>query len=137
MRFQERHGRFPRRGNAGVTLIELIVAVALIELAFLAIATSSRTSLMHFKRSLRETYATELAIEKMEELIARDPLSIPADSQTENVSRSNVRFLRTVEVSVGDNKSRLVTVSVVPENAELGGKCSLSNTLFVREKPAQ
>ncbi len=123
--------------EAGVTLIELVVAIVLMELAFLAIADSMRTSLIHFKRSLRETYATELAIEKMEELAAKDPLAISSDGERENITVRSVKFVRSVEVTVRPDKSRLVTVSVTPEQTELGGKCILSNTFPAREETTE
>lgn len=131
------HQKSPAFREAGVTLIELVVAIVLMELAFLAIADSTRTSLIHFKRSLRETYATELAIEKMEELAAKDPVDISEDGETENITRRTVKFVRSVEVSVRPDKSRLVTVSVLPEQPALGGKCILSNTFPAREKASQ
>jgi len=125
------------RREAGVTLIELVVAIVLIELAFLAIANSTRTSFYHFKRSLRETYATELAIEKMEEISAKDPETISEDGEKESITRRGVKFTRSVNVAVQNNNSRLVTVSVFGEQLDLGGKCILSNTFPIREKPSQ
>ena len=121
------------RNIAGMTLIELMVALALIGVAFMALANSTQTSLIHFKRSLRETYATEIAIERMEELSAMNPLDIPAGVTAENISRGKVGFTRTVEVTVNVDRSRAVSISVTGHDPKLGGRCSISSTLPLRE----
>lgn len=119
------------RGETGVTLIELLVAMTLIAVAFLAIADSTRTSFIQFKRSIRETQATELALEKMEELAATNPLSLTAGTHSENISRDKIAFTRTFTITINANKSRTVTVSASADNTDLGGRCTLTNTFPV------
>lgn len=75
------------RGSAGFSLVELLVAITILALGLLAVATMQSVAISNSSISHRMMVATELANEAMEDIMAWD-ISHPRL----NSSVSNVRY---------------------------------------------
>lgn len=118
------------REQRGYSIIEVLVATVLLSLVSLGLASSTTTSYVTLKRTLRHAAATELAQSKMEELAAINPLSLSAaNNATETgVISHAMTFTRTTTVAVNSDGSRLVTVAVTGDAVGMGGKATLAST---------
>ena len=124
------------RPNGGFSLIEVLVAMALLSVVMLSLSYNVIVSYRLMKRNERNSIAQQLAFEKMEQLAAVRPLSLSsANDLTETKVRSNISFTRTTTVLVNTDTSRTVTVSVNNNVHSLGGSASVTNTFvsWVRE----
>ena len=109
--------------ESGFTIMEVLVAIVLLAFIGLASARNSIMSMTTLKRSIRNSIATQLAIEKIEELGAVDPTTLDAgDNSTEaSIIQDNIEYSRATTVVVNSDQSRSVTVVVTPNDTQLGG----------------
>ena len=112
------------------TLIETLLAVSLLSVAAMGVAMSAIESQRITKRNLRNSYAAQLALEKMEQLAATDPstLSSLSNSTETSLTKDNVAFTRQTTIVVNADASRTVTVSVTGNQASLGGQSTFTDT---------
>lgn len=117
-----------KREEKGFTLIETLVAVALIAITMLALGQSVATADRSMKRGYRNSTALELAVQKLEQLGAVDPSTLSAASGgTETLTSNGISFTRVTTVTVNADNSRSVTVQVTGTLGK-GGNATLSNT---------
>lgn len=118
------------RSEAGFSIMEVMVAVVILALVGLASAKNSIMSMSTFKRSMRNSIAMQLAVEKLEELGSVNPTTLDnSDDSTEaNVVEDNITFTRVTQVTQNADESRTVTVTVNANDADLGGTYEVTNT---------
>jgi prepilin-type N-terminal cleavage/methylation domain-containing protein len=121
----------PKR-QQGVSIIEVLVSMVILSIVALATCNNTIKGFVFFKRVARQSYASQLALDRLETLAARDPSTLTsADSSTESqLNYRNVQFERTTTVTVNADNSR--TVSVVVSSAALGGHASFATTFSAR-----
>ncbi len=117
--------------DAGFSLLEVLVAMMLLAVIGLAVAYNTVRSYSLMKRGLRHSYATQLALDKLEELEAISPINLTsANNSTESaVSINNVFFTRTVSITVNADSSRTVIVTVMPNEVGVGGITSYTSNM--------
>ncbi len=115
--------------EAGFTIMEVLVAIVLLAVVGLASARNSVMSMSTLKRSIRNSIAMQLAVEKLEELGSINPTSLDAsDNATESaVVQDSISFSRTTTVVVNSDQSRSVTIVVQANDASLGGNYTASS----------
>ncbi len=121
------------KNQRGFSLLETLVAVTFLAVAALAVLSSTTTALRLTKRSIRNSVASQLATQKMEELAGVDPaLLSSANSSIESaVVFNNMTFQRQTTVSVNSNGSRTINVAVQNVDAARGGRANLTNVFPV------
>lgn len=117
--------------SSGFSIVECLVAVAILGIAALAASKGTIASYSYSKRSLRQSIATQLAEEKLEEYAATDPSLLTAASGLAEpyVTSGNVVYSRVSTVTVNADASRTVTVVVTPRRIGVGTAVSLQATL--------
>lgn len=107
--------RFNSAGTAGFTLIEVLVAIVLVAIVSLTTTYSTINAYALYSHSTRSSFARQLAFTAMEELAARDPLTLSAadGSVNSNVTVGNASYTRTIAIAVNSDGSRTATVTVV------------------------
>lgn len=115
----------------GFTVIEVLVSIVILGVVGLAVAMNTIKSYTFLKRGIRNSYAAQLALDKIETLAAKDPSTLSsANNQTESgLSWRNVKFNRTTTITVNSDGSRTISVSVTGANKSLGGKANMVSTL--------
>lgn len=110
-------------GESGFSIVEALVAIVLLAIVGLASAKNSIMSMSTLKRSMRNSIATQLAVEKLEELGSIDPINLDAtDNLVEAaVTQDNISFNRTTTIVVNADQSRSITVVVAANDENLGG----------------
>ncbi len=119
-----------RRNERGLSLIESLVAITILAVLGLSITYNTIYSYRITLRNIRYSVAAQLALERIEQLAARDPIGISSDNnENESLMRNgNMEFVRTTVVTINADNSRTVRVDVVAADESLGGRSSLSNT---------
>ena len=112
-----------QRRESGFSIMEVMVAIVLLAFIGLASARNSIMSMSTLKRSIRNSIATQLAIEKIEELGSVDPTTLDStdNSSETGITQDNISFSRTTTILVNADLSRSVTVVVAPNDENLGG----------------
>ncbi|NLF25008.1 MAG: hypothetical protein GX589_05040 [Deltaproteobacteria bacterium] len=121
-----------RTGQQGISLIEVLLALLLIGLISLGIASNTISS-MHIQKKTEENYAaSNLALSKVEQLsaIPVDQLSSANNSVEESlkVPGSNATFRRSTTIVVNADTSRTITVKVETVGAMLPTKVNFKTT---------
>ncbi|RME58023.1 MAG: hypothetical protein D6780_07480 [Candidatus Dadabacteria bacterium] len=118
------------KGNEkGFLLFELLVVIVLIGILGLALSHAAIVIYKMRLKAVNDSYATQIALEKIEEIAAVDPLTLnDGDSWEETVERDGRQFQRIATISVNDDSSRTITVSVSPLNSTIGGTITMNNT---------
>ena len=113
----------------GFSVIEVLVALVILSIVGLAAARNSIMSMVVLKRSIRTSVATQLAIEKLEELGSIDPVSLDStdNSNETNLLVDKMQFTRTATITVNADGSRSVSVVVTISDAQLGGTHTASS----------
>lgn len=115
--------------QSGFSLVEALIAMLVLSVLALGMAHSTILAYKIEKRNLRNSVAQELAVRKMEELAAINPAFLDGnDSASETVTSDGIPYTRTTSVTVNDDNSRTVTISVAGARAELGGTATIANT---------
>lgn len=120
----------PRRAECGFSMIECLVAVALLSVTALAVTHSTVQSMVLAKRNMRNSMATQLALSKIEEYAAMDPESYTAANSVTGTSIvfDDVTFTRSIAITVNSDSSRTVQVTVRVADASLGGDVTFKDT---------
>lgn len=116
--------------QSGFGILEVMVAIVVLAIVSLTTARASIVSYINLNSSMRNSMATQLAIEKLEQFAATDPSTLTsASGGTESaVKQDNVTFTRTTTVTVNADSSVSVTVAVVATDSARGGRYTASNT---------
>jgi prepilin-type N-terminal cleavage/methylation domain-containing protein len=114
----------------GFSVVECLVAMLILAVGALAVAHSTTQAWVLGKRSVRMSYANQLASSKLEELTALNPSSL---SESNNTSETGllyrgVLFNRNTTIVTNPDGSRTVTITVAPQVAHLGSQVTLENT---------
>lgn len=114
----------------GFSLIEVLVGFSILSVVALNITYSSILSYKITKRNIRNSIASQLAHERMEDLAAVSPANLgdTYDETESDLEVENISFTRVTEVTVNADNSRSVTVTVTANAEELGGAAEVSNT---------
>lgn len=113
----------------GSLLIEALFAVLIFSIMGLAVTQYCVTFLNARNHALNHELATQLAVEKIEQLAVVDPLTLSnGEVITETVSRQDRDFSRVSTVTVNADLSRSVLVEVEYSRPGNGGVVSLSDT---------
>jgi Tfp pilus assembly protein PilV len=115
---------------AGLTMIEVLVALMLLSITSLSIAVATISAIKQTRRSERNSYATHLAFRKLEELASIDPsnLTDSYDASESNLTVDSISYTRTTDVTVNADNSRTVSVTVAPVNASRGKTVTYQST---------
>jgi len=81
-KLEEWNGKVRRGRENGFTLIEILMALTIFSVSFLALAAGATTVMKSNKTSYMSTIATNLAQDKLEELMATNVASIAANNDT-------------------------------------------------------
>lgn len=81
-KLEEWNGKVRRGREDGFTLIEILLALTIFSISFLALAAGATTVMKSNKTSYMSTIATNLAQDKLEELMATNVASITASTDT-------------------------------------------------------
>ena len=102
-------------------IMEVMVALVLLSIIGLAVAKNSIMAMVALKRGIRNSVAMQLATEKLEQLGSVDPTTLANTTTTESaLTVEDITFSRVSTVSQNTDGSKTVTVTVTPENSELG-----------------
>ena len=110
-------GNKARSEEKGFSLLEVMVALGILSIGLLAMASLFSTSQRVLSSSHKETLATHLAQNKMEELRGMRPFEVAATDTVEGMTRAwsvakstthDRMWMITVEVSSPENKDQLV-----------------------------
>lgn len=124
------HSRLARRKASGFALVEVLVAIALLAITALSVARSTIIAYNTMARNEYRAAAVQLAKEKLEELAAQSPVTLnDAQDQLEtNVTFGKMKFSRTTNVTVNNDNSRTISVTVTGLNSQLGGTVTLQDS---------
>jgi Tfp pilus assembly protein PilV len=122
----KRPGQHP---EGGLSVVEVLVAIALLAISGLAVAQSTIRSFSYLNQSYRTSLASQIALERLELLAQRDPSTL-VESESESATQvvhSGLTFYRSTLISINTDGSRTVSVTV---NSPSGtqGKAALSTT---------
>jgi len=127
---RERFFRLFCKNERGMSLLESLAAISILSVVGLSLTYSTIASYKLTHRNIRNSVAAQLALEKMEELAARNPSTLSsADNEfEEEVLVDNMAFNRNTEIEVNIDGSRTIFVDVDTNNESLGGRSSMINT---------
>jgi prepilin-type N-terminal cleavage/methylation domain-containing protein len=119
-----------RHNERGMSLLESLAAISILSVVGLSLTYSTIASYKLTHRNIRNSVAAQLALEKMEEMAARNPSTLSsADNELEEkVLVDNMSFSRNTEIEVNVDGSRTIFVDVETNNESLGGRSSVVNT---------
>lgn len=103
-------------GECGALLIEVLVSLLLLSLIGLGAAMTTAATLRATGKTLRNATAAQLALDKLEQCAARDPLSLQSENDAPLIR--GVEYLRNVTVTANGDASRTVVVQV---RSRIGG----------------
>lgn len=110
-------------------IIEALVILCLAAILGLTLTYSAVLAMQTRTRSIHDSIATQLALERLEELSATDPATLSsASNSTTTVYQNDVAFTRIVTVTVNSNGSRTVAIAVSDNNDRIGGDAQISDT---------
>lgn len=114
----------------GMTLVEVLVALVLLSVVPLGLTYSSILSYKVIHRNQRHSVASQLALDRMEDLAATNPANLndTFDETENNVVVDGASFTRITEVTLNADNSRTVLVTVTGNEASLGGRATVSST---------
>jgi Tfp pilus assembly protein PilV len=118
------------RNEKGFTVGECLIALIIMSVGTLAMASTAIQSSLATKRAIRSQYALQLAQARLEWYAAIDPSTLTADATiVENdLMTGNVEFTRSSFIVINEDNSRTITVRVRPEEQSLGGEVALTST---------
>lgn len=123
--------------DAGMSLIEVLVAITLLSLSGLAISNSAIHAFQSLKFVELNHVANILAISKMEEIAARDTVEI--DTSLNGIESSvewadlEITFSRSTDVTVNADGSRSVVISVSTNDQVYATTVRFQNTFALWE----
>lgn len=127
----------PCDGEAGMTILSVLVAVVILAVVSLALSRNTMASLRIMRLTEINNAASNLAVSKIEELAARDASDIDSSlSEAEtsvNYPGMNVTFSRTTTVVVNADNTRTINVEVRSNHEGLPTSVSFSTGLSVWE----
>jgi len=120
-----------KKFQQGFSLIEVLVAMVILSVVGLAVANNTIKSYSFMKRSIRNSLATQLALDKLEMVSAVNPTTLDSSDNTVETSviSKNISFTRTTTITVNSDNSRTVTVEVNGNTESLGGRAIYTNRL--------
>jgi len=126
----KRWGITLQRNEKGMSLLESLAAISILSVVGLSLTYSTIASYKLTHRNIRNSVAAQLALERMEEMAARNPSTLSsADNELEEaVYVDNMSFSRNTEIEVNVDGSRTIFVDVETNNESLGGRSSVVNT---------
>jgi prepilin-type N-terminal cleavage/methylation domain-containing protein len=118
------------RSERGLSLVESLVAIVILAITGLSLAHTMISATRYTRRAERNSIATQLAFEKMEQLAARSPATLgDAFDLTETALTVNrIAYNRTTNVTVNADGSRTVVVDVWPRDSSLGKRVTYQST---------
>jgi Tfp pilus assembly protein PilV len=119
-----------RNVESGVSMVEVLVAMSLLAISGLAVTQSTIRAFGTLNQSYRTSVASQIALDKIENLAQQDPSTIQSTSNETNssVTQSGLQFLRSTRVTVNSDGSRTIIVSVTSPTGS-PGTASLTTTL--------
>ena len=136
------HCKGPRLPNkrskeAGLSLMEILVSLALGTIFSVAISTSTATSLRISTHTEAHHAASRLASDKLEQIAAIDSLDIDntLDATESGVTYPGlgITFTRTTAVTTNADSSRTINVSVVSDSTAIPASVDFSTTFALWE----
>ena len=116
-------------GEKGFFLMEVLVVICLFAILGLSIAQSNQTAVRMRGMAVHDSVAMQLAMESLENYASLDPATLNADDNySDQVTRSGIKFQRTLTVNVNSDTSRTISVAVTGLNSALGGSANVSGT---------
>ena len=131
MPYLSRHDPMSTDAEAGISLLEVLVALVVLAIISMGVAVSTGRSYSLAKRAIREEIASELARSKLEELLAVDPSSLSAASSLSETGlvSSGISFFRNTVVTVNADNSRHISVTVAPTESDRGKSVTFQQTV--------
>lgn len=111
---------------AGLTLVEVLVALVVASVSIAALAASSRAAVVSARQAARLDEATRLAAAALEERLARPPWNLSAGTDAEPVLLGGAAGTRRVTLSPGPRPDLW---RIVAEVADRGGIAARLETL--------
>ncbi|MCB0336433.1 MAG: prepilin-type N-terminal cleavage/methylation domain-containing protein [Bdellovibrionales bacterium] len=117
--------------EAGVTLIELLVAFAIFSVIALAFTFNSSQAHRTIDHSNRHAGMQQLAIEKIEELSAINPILLndTYDDTESDLDIDGIEYERITDITINANGSRTIDVTINAENSSRATQFTLSHTI--------
>ena len=107
--------------------MELLVAVVLGSILAMQILHSAITSSKTVNSAKRDSVASQLALEKLEELSLINPELLNDDyDETESLYENGIPYTRATDITINPDRSRQVDIDVSATNNIRGGTSSLS-----------
>lgn len=125
------------RSAAGFGLLELLIAVVLVALVSLCLSSNTVSSLYIAKKTHTNYLASNLALSKVEELAAFEPVNLDSSYNSFesglSVVGTKITFSRTTTIVVNADDSRTITVKVLSETLKIPTKVDFTTTFAVWE----
>ena len=117
-------------GERGITLMEVLFCVLFTSIMAMGLTSSTLTSYRSYNNTLHNSYAMQLALQRLEQLAAVSPdtLSNATDSDEPEVLMDNMSFRRVTDVTINADRSRTVEVTVTSNSAKLNTSVTISDT---------
>ena len=114
----------------GFAVIEFLVSTIIISVVSLGMLHSTLSSMKISKKSHYDSTAYQLAVERLEDYSVINPQTLDNgdDTSETGISRNNMEFTRTTDVTINTNGSRTVNVVVTSVNGLLDSSVTLSNS---------
>lgn len=122
--------RHSAHAQQGMSLMEVLAAIVLLSIVPLGLTYSTILSYKTIHRNERHSLASQLALDRMEDLAAMNPanLSNALDEVENNLIVENASFTRVTDVTLNPDNSRTVTVTVTGNDPSLGGRATVTST---------
>lgn len=118
-----------KRSDRGITIVEILVAVALLAIMGVSVSRSLIFITSENSRNITRALALKLALDRLEELAAVNPLTLSDSNDASGTVTENGRtFTRTVDVTRLDGGSRRVVVTVVNNAPVIPISVTVQNT---------
>lgn len=126
-----------QRAEEGFSLMEILIAILIIGVIGLGINMNAISSLQLVKYTELNYIASNLALSKIEELAAQDPVNLDSsDNSVESSvssSATEITFQRTTTIVVNGDDSRTITVQVQSNSSAVPTQAQFSTTMAVWE----
>lgn len=127
------NSRRMQSAEAGFSLVEAIFAIGLFSIIIMGIVKSSVLTSSTINRSINNTEAMRIAQQTIEDLYLQEPEALSEDNSfSDTVVVDNYSFKRDVAVSINDDRSRTINVTVEGANSKSGGKAVVVTSLAMR-----
>ena len=119
------------KNEDGFLLLEALVGILLLGIMGAAVAEATNFGLRMRDKAVNDAIAAQIAQETIEDFAAIDPNTLDdGEVYEDSVERDGTTFAAETTVTVNDDSSRTLSVSVNTGAQVLGGKINMTHTLM-------